>query len=60
MDQLMKMNRKDREALLATATDRLLGRILQLNREARYHNTLDAIRLTSRVMELKEKSAQRR
>lgn len=60
MDQLMKMNARDRNELLSTSVDRLLGMILKLNRRPRYHNTLDAIQLTSRLIELKERMAKKK
>jgi hypothetical protein len=53
MDQLLLMDPRDREELLSLNTDRLLGHIIRLNRCARYHNTLDAVRLVSRLIELK-------
>ena len=56
MDALKKVNIRDRKELLAASTDRLLGMIMRLNREPRYHNTLDAIALTSRLMELRERN----
>ncbi len=54
MDQLLLMDPRDRDELFSLNTDRLLGRIIQLNRCARYHNTLDAVTLVSRVMELRQ------
>ena len=57
MDALNKVNVRDRKALLAASTDRLLGMIMRLNRRSCYHNTLDAIALTSRLMELKDRGA---
>ncbi len=55
MDALMKVDLRDRRQLLAANTDLLPGMIMRLNRMPRYHNTLDAIALTSRLMELKDR-----
>ncbi len=52
----MNVDVRDRKQLLAASTDRLPGLIMRLNRLPRYHNTLDAIALTSRLMELKDRA----
>ncbi|MDQ3101103.1 MAG: hypothetical protein M3R08_06935 [Bacteroidota bacterium] len=60
MDPLKKMSACDRKELLSASADRLLGMIMMLNRHPRYHNTLDAIQLVSRLMELKERATRNR
>jgi hypothetical protein len=56
MNTLNELDPSDRDVLLATSTDRLLGMIIKLNRCARYHNMIDAIGLVSRLMELRARA----
>lgn len=52
-DPVLAIDPRDLALLLTTEPGALLGRIMALNREPRYHNTLDAIRLAMRLMELR-------
>lgn len=52
-DPTLAIDPRDLALLLTTEPGALLGRIMALNREPRYHNTLDAIRLAMRLMELR-------
>lgn len=51
-DRLELMEARDREVLLASDPSLWLGKIIELNREPRYHNRLDAIALLSNLNEL--------
>lgn len=51
--ELVHIDPLDLHELLATRPERLLGRIIELNRGARYHNSLDAIGLMQRLLEAK-------
>jgi hypothetical protein len=47
-----ELDEKDLLELLALRPDQWLGRIISLNRSARYHNSLDAVTLSSKLKEL--------
>ncbi|MFZ1686824.1 MAG: hypothetical protein WAU70_05370 [Flavobacteriales bacterium] len=51
--ELVHIDPMDLHELLSTRPERLLGRIIELNRGARYHNSLDAISLMQRLLEVK-------
>lgn len=53
MDPLRTLDPQDLLSLLAADPAELLGRILRLNRAPRYHNTLNAVVLACRLLELK-------
>jgi hypothetical protein len=53
MSPIAILDRKDLELLMVTDPKALLGRILELNREIRYHNRLDAVRLAACINELR-------
>lgn len=53
--ELIHIDPLDLRELLATQPDKLLGRIVELNRRGRYHNSLDAIGLVAALLELKER-----
>jgi hypothetical protein len=57
--ELIHIDPRDLHELLATQPDRLLGRIIELNRHDRYRNTLDAIGIFQRLIELRHASAER-
>jgi hypothetical protein len=50
--RMPELDEKDLLELLALRQDQWLGRILSLNRSARYHNSLDAVTLSSKLKEL--------
>jgi hypothetical protein len=52
MDPLRTIDPQDLLVLLNADRSEWMGRIMQLNRAPRYHNTLDAIVLTDLLMEL--------
>ncbi|HMC98033.1 MAG TPA: hypothetical protein VKG92_10275 [Flavobacteriales bacterium] len=54
MDQLLFLDPQDLQSLLATEPERLLGRIMELNRAPRYHNRLDAVALLSSLVEMRQ------
>ncbi|MBK8497363.1 MAG: hypothetical protein IPL52_00765 [Flavobacteriales bacterium] len=54
MDPLRKLDLADLDGLLAMEPERALGRILELNRNVRYHNTLNVIELLVRLREMRE------
>ena len=53
--ELVHIDPLDLHELLSTKPERLLGRIIELNRGTRYHNSLDAIGLMHRLLEVKER-----
>ena len=53
MSPIAILDRKDLELLMGIDPKTLLGQILQLNREPRYHNRLDAIQLAACISELR-------
>jgi len=54
MDQLLNLDPQDLELLLVTEPERLLGRIMELNRAPRYRNRLNAIVLLYRLVEMRQ------
>lgn len=44
---------KDLALLLSLEPASLMGRIMLLNKDPRYHNRLDAIQLSARILELR-------
>lgn len=52
--ELVHIDPTDLHELLATKPERLLGRIIELNQRTRYHNSLDAIGLLQRLLELRD------
>lgn len=54
MDPLRNIERTDLEQLLSLEPERALGRIVELNGSARYHNTLNVIEVLVRLRELRE------
>ncbi|MCW5897734.1 MAG: hypothetical protein KIT10_00575 [Flavobacteriales bacterium] len=55
MDPLTLLDPRDLDRLLTTDAPRLPGTIMRLNHAPRYHNLLDAIAITCRVLELRKK-----
>ena len=53
MNGLLMIEPRDLELLLSTDVDELLGRIMRMNRSSRYHNSLNAIEVMQRIVELK-------
>ena len=53
-DRLDHMEPQDRDLLLASDPEMWLGKIIELNREPRYHNRLDAIALLCNLNELNQ------
>jgi len=53
MDQLKRIDPRDLIMLLQCEPRQLLGRIVQLNRAPRYHNTLNAVVLAAEVTDLR-------
>lgn len=53
--ELIHIDPLDLRELLATQPDKLLGRIVELNRRGRYHNSLDAIGLVAALLELRSR-----
>jgi hypothetical protein len=53
MDPLAGMEASDREALLAMEPSLWLGRIIQLNQQPRYNNSLNAIELMCDLKEVR-------
>ena len=53
----MDIDPKDLETLLATEPARWPGRIMELNRQPRYHNRLNAVVLIGLLQELLRNSA---
>jgi hypothetical protein len=52
MGTLGSMEPRDRDLLLSTEPAFWLGKIIQLNQQPRYHNSLDAIALLSNLNEV--------
>lgn len=52
MDRLLTLEPRDLELLIGTDPAELLGRIMRLNRTPRYHNTLNAVEVLQRLLEL--------
>lgn len=59
MDQLLNLDPQDLRSLLAAEPESLLGHIIRLNRAPRYHNSLNAIALLSRLNEMRPTVARR-
>jgi hypothetical protein len=57
MNALLVLDPCDLESLLATDPAELLGRIMRLNRTPRYHNTLNAVDVFQRLIELQQQAA---
>lgn len=53
MDTAVMLDPKDLALLLRLEPGALMGRIMLLNKEPRYHNRLDAIQLVARILELR-------
>ncbi len=53
MDTMSMLDPKDLDLLLRADQGALLGQIMRLNREPRYHNRLDAIQLMALIKEVK-------
>lgn len=51
---LWALDKRDLESLLATAPHELLGRIMRLNRSPRYRNSLNAVDVVQRILELNQ------
>ena len=49
---LWALDPRDLELLLATEPRELLGRIMRLNRSPRYNNSLNAVDVVQRILEL--------
>lgn len=59
MDELENMDPGDKDLLLSTEPALWLGKIIQLNQEPRYRNSLDAIALLSNLNALSNAPAPR-
>ena len=53
MDTTIMLDPKDLALLLSLEPASLMGRIMLLNKDPRYHNRLDAIQLSARILELR-------
>ena len=58
MNGLLVIEPRDLELLLATEPTELLGRVMRMNRSPRYHNSLNAIDVVQRLIELKRELGQ--
>lgn len=54
MDPLGKLTAEDLELLLLLEPERALGRIVELNNDSRYRNSLNVIEVLVRLRELRE------
>lgn len=52
---LFALHPDDLEKLLSTAPQALFGAVLQLNRDPRYHNTLNAVVIAELVQDLQQR-----
>jgi hypothetical protein len=54
MNALLIIEPRDLELLLNTDPGELLGRIMRMNRTPRYHNSLNAVEVMQRLLDLRQ------